>query len=67
MDVVLTIYNVAGERVATLVDRPVAPGRYEAVWSANSDNGRSVASGVYFARLTVGSERALTRKIVLLK
>jgi len=67
VDVVLAIYNVAGERVATLVDRPVAPGRYEAVWAANSDNGRSVASGVYFARLTVGSEQALTRKLVLLK
>jgi hypothetical protein len=67
VDVVLAIYNVAGERVATLVDRPVAPGRYEAVWAANSDNGRSVASGVYFVRLTVGSEQALTRKLVLLK
>jgi hypothetical protein len=67
VDVVLAIYNVAGELVATLVDRPVAPGRYEAVWAANSDNGRSVASGVYFVRLTVGSEQALTRKLVLLK
>jgi hypothetical protein len=67
VDVVLAIYNVAGELVATLVDRPIAPGRYETVWAANSDNGRSVASGVYFARLTVGSEQALTRKLVLLK
>jgi hypothetical protein len=67
VDVVLAIYNVAGERVATLVDRPVAPGRYEAVWTGTSDRGASVASGIYFARLAVGSERALTRKIVLLK
>jgi hypothetical protein len=67
VDVVLAIYNVAGERVATLVDRPVAPGRYEAVWTGTSDRGASVASGVYFARLRVGSEQALTRKVVLLK
>jgi hypothetical protein len=53
--------------VATLVDRPMSPGRYEAVWMGSSDRGATVASGVYFARLSVGSEQALTRKIVLLK
>jgi carboxypeptidase T len=63
----LAIYNVAGELVATLVDKPLSPGRYEAVWMGSSDRGAAVASGVYFARLSVGSESALTRKIVLLK
>jgi carboxypeptidase T len=67
VDVVLAVYNVAGERVATLVDKPLSPGRYEAVWMGSSDRGAPVASGVYFARLSVGSELALTRKIVLLK
>ncbi len=65
--VTLAIYNVAGERVATLVDHDVAPGPYEAVWDAKTDNGAPLASGVYFARLTVGSAQALTRKLVLLK
>jgi len=67
VNVLLAIYTVAGERVATLVDKPLGPGAYEAVWSGAAEDGGSAASGVYFARLTVGSEQALTRKLVLLK
>lgn len=65
--VTLVIYNVAGECVATLVDREMSPGAYDAVWKATTDNGAPLASGVYFARLTVGGEQGLTRKLVLLK
>jgi hypothetical protein len=57
----LEIFDVAGRRVATLIDgenRPV--GRYSLTYHATG------ASGVYFARLrTAGGE--VTRKIVLLK
>jgi hypothetical protein len=65
--VTLRIYNVAGERVATLVNEPRAPGRYEALWRGTADGGGRVASGVYFARLTVGADAPQTRKLVLLK
>jgi murein tripeptide amidase MpaA len=65
--VTLKIYSVAGSRVATLVDRDLSPGVHEAVWKATTDNGAPLASGVYFARLTVGGEQGLTRKLVLLK
>jgi hypothetical protein len=57
----LVVYDVAGRRVATLVDGDLLPGRYSVRWDAGN-----VASGVYFYRLTQGS-RAESRPVVLLK
>lgn len=65
--VTLKIYSVSGALLKTLVDRSHEPGRYSAVWTGRDDAGRPVASGVYFARLTVGTEDAFSRKLVLLK
>jgi hypothetical protein len=65
--VTLRIYSVSGALVTTLVDRSHEPGRYSATWTGTDDSGRPAASGVYFARLTVGSDEAFTRKLVLLK
>ena len=62
----LTIVDVAGRRVRTLVDEQQTPGSREAIWTGRDDMGNSVASGVYFSVLDVGKER-LTRKLVLLK
>ncbi len=65
--VTLKIYSVTGHLVATLVDQPLAPDSYTAVWRGQDDEGRPVSSGVYFARLTVGRDETFTRKLVLLK
>ncbi|MHB8078481.1 MAG: DUF362 domain-containing protein [Candidatus Krumholzibacteriia bacterium] len=47
----LTIYDVRGARVATLVDADQRAGEQRAEWSGTSDGGTSAPSGVYFARL----------------
>jgi hypothetical protein len=65
-DVTLSVYDVAGRRVATLVDRNLPAGPYAVEWNGCSDNGEKVASGVYFYRLTAG-EKETSRKMVLLK
>jgi len=62
----LTVHDVHGRLVATLVDRMMTEGRHEAVWRGRDDNGGQVASGVYLARLMCGGEQ-LTRKMVLAK
>ncbi|HEX5130973.1 MAG TPA: FlgD immunoglobulin-like domain containing protein, partial [Candidatus Krumholzibacteria bacterium] len=62
----LTIYDVAGRYVTTLVDAVRAAGMNEAEWTGKDDNGNSVASGVYVSRLRVGT-RSVSRTLVLLK
>ncbi len=68
----LTVYNVLGQEVNTLINNTLPAGQYQAVWSGKDNAGRSVSSGVYFYRLdAVGSggnaSFSSTRKMVLLK
>jgi hypothetical protein len=52
----VTIYDLAGRRVRTLLAQPLPAGHHEIRWNGRDASGRSVASGVYFTRLEVGSE-----------
>jgi flagellar hook assembly protein FlgD len=63
----LRVYNTAGVRVRTLVDREhESPGRFEARWEGTDDAGRRVATGVYLYRLETAGQQ-VTKKMVLLK
>jgi len=62
----LAVFDIAGRRVVTLVDREVEAGRHEVVWNGTNEAGDPVASGVYFSRLmAMGEEHSA--KMVLLK
>jgi hypothetical protein len=62
----LTIYDVRGGRVKTLVNEPVVTGRHSVQWDGRNQRGEMVASGIYFAQLNVGGIKQ-TRKMVLLR
>jgi hypothetical protein len=62
----LTIYDLAGRRVAVLVDGHRHAGRHHVTWEGRDQAGRHVASGVYFYRLEAGSYRE-TRRMVLVR
>ena len=66
-DVQLTVYNVVGQVVRTLVAEHQAAGRYLVAWDATNDNGQSLSAGVYFYRLQAGGEFHAVRKMLLLK
>jgi hypothetical protein len=63
-EVTLVVYNVAGERVRTLVRGKEKAGYYTATWDGKGDQGGRVASGVYFYRLDAGGF-VKTRKMVV--
>jgi flagellar hook assembly protein FlgD len=62
----LEVYDIAGRRVAVLVDEPRPGGRHEVRWEGRDATGRQLASGVYYARLAAGEYRA-TQRMVLVK
>lgn len=65
-DVRLTIFDMTGQTIATLVSEHQVQGSYTVAWDARNDAGQGVASGVYFYRLDAGSN-SLTRKMSLLR
>jgi len=64
--VTLTVYNVVGQMVKTLVDEELAPKHYIVDWDGTTDNGTKVASGIYFYKLEAG-DFTETKKMLLLK
>ena len=52
----LSIYDVAGRLVRTLVDDSLPQGSHEAVWDGRDATGREVGSGSYLARLEFGGK-----------
>lgn len=65
-DVRLSIYDVRGALVRTLVEKRQDAGDYLAQWDGRDARSNRVASGVYFCTLTAGRFTA-TKKLVLLK
>ncbi len=61
-DVELTIYNITGKMVTTLVSERQPAGNYKYQWDASG-----FASGVYYYSLKTSAGIVLTRKLVLLK
>jgi len=67
--VTLKIYNILGQAVVTLVSEKLNRGRYKYVWDATG-----FASGIYFYRLAIHSDRFITgrgiakeKKLILLR
>lgn len=70
--VTLSVYNVLGQHVATLVDEQRFAGRYSVEWNGTSANGRTLGSGVYLYTMIAwpsagGETFRKTGKMVLVK
>ena len=62
----LSIYNVKGEMVRTLVNSYLDPGSYEVRWNGRSDSGVNLSAGMYFIELK-GTNFRETNKMIYLK
>ncbi len=59
MDV--AVYNVAGQRVRSLVSAHESQGVHEVSWDGRSESGMEAPSGVYFYRTVIGAEAKVVR------
>jgi hypothetical protein len=62
----LTVFNVLGQQVNTLISGDCPAGVNRIVWNGTDQGGQAAASGIYLYRLSAG-ETVLTRKMMLLK
>ena len=70
-EIQLIVYDVTGQRVATLASGLREAGTYAPRWDGRDDAGRQMASGVYLSRLeaaaVTGDRIVQTRKLLLLR
>ena len=62
----MTIYDLMGRVVKTLVSGTQGPGFQSIQWNATNDSGESVSAGIYLCTIEAGHFKQ-TRKMVLLK
>lgn len=65
-EVTVTVYNILGQRVRTLVDGSRRPGSHTIRWEGKNRYGAPVGNGVYFYRIET-DEFSETRKMVLVR
>ena len=62
----LAIYDIRGRKVLDLLSGLLTEGEHTVIWDGRDDQGRDVASGVYFGRLSAGT-LGVTGRMVLIR
>jgi len=62
----VSIYNLRGELVTTLLNDVVEAGQRSVIWNGVDGRGRSVASGIYLYQVD-GFGQSITKKMALVK
>jgi len=62
----LTIYNLLGEKVVTLINTALRAGAYSAKWQGRNENNQLMSSGIYIYSIHT-NEYSLAKKMVLIK
>ena len=60
----ITVYDLLGKEIRTLVDEFKVAGNYQTIWNGKNNNGGNVSSGVYFYRMTAENYVAVKRLIL---
>ena len=65
-EVILTIFDISGREVRTLVKETLAAGKHSVTWNGTNNQGNRVSSGIYLYQLKAGN-RSESRRMLLLK
>ncbi len=62
----LSVYNILGQKVKTLLNEELETGNYTSTWNGKDDKGYDVSSGIYFYKLN-SNEFSATKKMLLVR
>ena len=63
--ITLTVYNLNGRTIRTLISDIKSPGDYQVQWNGTDDNGITVSTGIYLTRLEAGGQSDVIKMIYL--
>ncbi len=62
----LSILDIKGQKVKTLVNENLQRGYHEIIWNGKNENAEPVSSGIYFYKIKV-KDKMISKKMLLLK
>jgi GEVED domain/Lamin Tail Domain/Carboxypeptidase regulatory-like domain/Bacterial Ig domain/FlgD Ig-like domain len=62
----ISVYNVRGQKIATLINEYQTAGEHNITWNGSDQSGNTAASGLYFVKMNTGKYQGMS-KIILLK
>jgi len=62
----LKVYNIKGEKIRTLVEKPEGVGHHSVTWDGRDDRGGSLSSGIYVCSIQTGDYKK-SIKLMLIK
>jgi len=65
-DIELSVYNLKGQKVCTLISETMSNGKHSVSWDGRNSKGKQAGSGIYFYQLKTETE-TLNRKMILIK
>ncbi|MEW5922396.1 MAG: FlgD immunoglobulin-like domain containing protein [Candidatus Zixiibacteriota bacterium] len=65
-EVSIIVYNILGQKVATLIDKNLEAGYHTVTWNGTDESGRAVSSGIYLCVMRAG-EFTASQKMSLMK
>ena len=66
-EVTMNVYNILGEKIATIYNNYAQPGNYKATWNGLDLNGNEVPTGAYLIELDAGAYFHDVKKMTLMK
>ncbi len=64
--VVLSIYNIKGQKIKTIMKNCLKSGQHNIVWDGQDESGKHISSGIYFGLLETPDFKT-TKKMILIK
>jgi hypothetical protein len=65
-NVEIKIYNIKGQEIITLIDNDLEEGNHSVIWNGNDSSNNSVATGIYFYKVSTETN-SITKRMMLLK
>jgi hypothetical protein len=62
----LSISDITGQQVRSLINEEKRSGKYSVIWDTRDDSGRPASSGVYFYRIRANNF-SMVKKMILLR
>jgi hypothetical protein len=61
----LTVYNIKGQRVKTLVNEEMKAGKHSIQWNGKDNSNRQTATGVYFYRMETDNFKKVNKMLMM--